>query len=280
MAIRLRSAQLIRATRFSMGVDWRWLWTELGTMLMVIGVAESSIQMFRHSFERAVHIHLALGFSKGFGLMLICLIVLAQVAACVNLMTPLFYLTTGCVVPSSILAATLWFEALVFGDMNDTATLVRSVSLTGTAVMLALCRYDRQARNLMSQLPASGIMLSLESHIRKACTMARTGLFLPPTGFGVLIGAVYCNPFWKTHGILYEWYRGRFQAAIALASLLFLVGGQDTRQTQYNLHDLYNLLLGWDSELVRRRWEKGVDWMRRRKAKLLRQPYDGRKKGL
>jgi len=263
--------QPIRLKRFSMGVDWRWLWTEVGTVLMVIGVAESSMQMFRHSFERAVHLHLALGFSKGLGLMIICLIVIAQVAACANLMAPVLYLTTGSIAPSTVLAVTLWFETLVFGDMNDTATLVRSISLTGTALMLALCRYDRQARNLMSQLPASGALLNIESNIRKLCTAMRTGIVLPPAGFIALFCAFYCNPFWRTHGILYEWYRGRFEACIASASLLFLIGGQDSR---------HNLFLGLNMQRFEKRMEMVTDWVLRRKATVLGQSYQGRKKAL
>lgn len=262
---------IARASRFSMRVDWRWLWTEIGTILMMLSVSESSLQMFRHSFERAVHVHIAIGFSKGFALMLICLTTMAQMAACVTLMTPLFYLVTGSIAPSMVLAATLWFEALVFGDMNDMATLVRSLSLTGTALMLALCRYDRQARNLMSQLPANGILLNIEAQIRKVCTTAKVGLLLPPVSFLILTYAIFGNPFWRTHGILYEWYRGRFQACVALASVLCLVGGQDTK---------HNILLGWKLQHFERRIEKATDWMLRRKATVLGRPHEGRKKAL
>lgn len=269
------NVQTARATRYSMRVEWRWVWTEVGTVLMALCVAESSLQMVRHGFERSLHIHLAVGFSKGFALMLIMLTTVAQMAACVNLLTPMFYFVTGCIAPSSVLAGTIWFEALMFGDMNDTATLVRSFSLTGTALMLALCRYDRQARSLMSQLPAGGVLFNIESQIRKVCTAARVGIFLPPASFVLLVYAMVGNPFWRTHGILYEWYRGRFQACIALASVLSLVGGQDTK---------HNILLGWKLQYLETRMEnaveKAMDWILRRRATMLGQPYQGRKKAL
>ena len=209
--------------------DWRWVWTEVGTALMVGGVGESAYQMTKHSFERSVHVHMALGFSKGLSLVFIVLVVLAQVGASVNLLVPTIYHTTGSIAPSTVLATTLWFEALLFGDMTDRATLVRTACMTLTAVMLALFRFDRQARNAMAQLPTSGTLLSIESRVRKLCTTARSGVVCPPLAAAVLLYNCYGNPFWRSHGIVYEWYHGRFQAGIAMSALLLLIAGQDTR---------------------------------------------------
>ena len=91
--------------------DWRWVWTEAGTLLMVLSVAESGWLMFTDSYQRAVHIHHLLGLSRGAALMAISAILLAQLAACVTLMVPTIYLTTGTITPSAVLVATLWFEA-------------------------------------------------------------------------------------------------------------------------------------------------------------------------
>ena len=149
--------------------DWRWVWTEIGTVIMVLCVSESGYQMVRHSFERAILIHHALGFSKGFALVLIGMVCAAKAAASMALLTPVIYMTTGAIAPSAVLAATLWFEALLFGDMADSMAIIRCVSLTATALMLALFRFDRQARNAMAQLPTSGVLLGIEARVRKVC---------------------------------------------------------------------------------------------------------------
>jgi len=242
---------------------------------MVACISESAFQMVKHSFSRAVHLNLAMGFSKGFALLIITLIVLMQVASSVALLVPTIYHTTGSIAPSVALAAMIWMEAAVFGDAMDKVFVVRCAALTATATMTALFRFDRQARNSAQQLPTSGTLLNVEAYVRKACTAARTGLIFPPLAIGTMTWVLYANPFWRSHGIIYEWYRGRFQAGFALASLLFLIGGQDTRAAV------------WTMELslkVGDRIEQFVDWLLRRKDRLLGQvsPHRplGRKKSL
>jgi len=266
-----------RYPRFSMPwvQDWRWVWTELGTAGMVVCTSESAMQLVRHSFSRAVHLNLAMGFSKGFALLIITVIVLVQVASSLTLLVPTIYHKTGSIAPSAALAATLWFEAAVFGDAMDHVFALRCAALTATATMTALFRFDRQARNSMAQLPTSGTLLNIESYVRKACTAGRTGLIFPPLAITTVAWVVYFNPFWRSHGILYEWYRGRFQAGIAMASLLLLIGGQDTRAAR------------WTAELTIRisdRVERILDLAMRRKDRLLGQDSPmrplGRKKAL
>ena len=241
---------------FTMSWDWRWFWTELGTVIMALCIAENSMQMIRHSFERAVHVHLALGLSKGFALLVIVFIILFQVAATAGLMVPVLYLTTGSIAPSAILAGAVWFEAFLFGDVTDMSFCIRCAALSATTAMLALFRFDRQARNSMAQLPTSGTLLNVEAVVRRVCTSLRTGLVLPPAGFLLLAISFYNNPFWRTHGIVYEWYRGRFQAAAAVAALMFLVAGQDTRAHTFLVD----------------RVERVYDAFMRRKEDLLGQP--------
>jgi hypothetical protein len=251
-----------------MGGDWRWLLTETGTALLVLCVAESAWQTFGHSFERAVHLHLALGISRGFALVLIGAVLGAQTLGCLSLLVPKIYLKTGAILPSSMLAATLWFETLLFGDLGDQATVARSASLTAAAVMLALFRFDRQARNAQQQIPTSGTLLNVEATIRRACTRAMTGMLLPPLALLLLVWSVAKNPYWRAHGIVYEWYRGRFQAGVASSSLLFLIAGQDTKAAVH----------------VADRWERAWDWFQGRKERLLGESPSfrplGRKKAL
>ena len=237
-----------RRNRFTMGFvqDWKAIWTETGTVGLVVCILEGILQMLLHSFSRAVHLHLVLGVSKGFALLLISMILLFQLAACATLLVPTLYFTTGTIAPSAVLVATVWFEALVFGDATDRMMMVRTLCLTATAVMLALFRFDRQARNSAQQLPTSDALLGLEATVRRACTAARTGLMLPPTAGALVLWSFYANAFWRTHGILFEWYRGRFQVGLALASLFFLLAGQDTKAQ------------GWVSCVIERigaRWE-------------------------
>ena len=260
-------------SRFTFGVgrmlaDWRWVWTEVGTALMVLLVAESGWIMFTDSYQRAIHIHHLLGLSRGAALMVISVILLAQLAACVTLMVPTIYLTTGTIAPSAALVATLWFEALVFGDMNDIAHVVRCTALTATAVMLALFRFDRQARNAAAQLPTSGTLLGIESRVRHVCTMLRAGVVFPPLATVTILLAVYKDPFWSANGILYEWYHGRFQMAVSISANMFLVAGQDTKA----------------HAVIGDRLERAYDWCMKHKEDLLGEPRGtrnlGAKKGL
>lgn len=275
LGVGVEEADLHSQRRVVMRVDWRWLWTECATAAMTLCVAESATQMIVYSFARATHVHLALGLSKGFALLIITLIVVAQIVASVALLLPAIYLKTGSVVPSGALALTLWFEACVFGDATDTAFILRSASLTATACMLALFRFDRQARNAMAQLPTSGTLLNIEATVRRGSTAACTGLVCPPCAIIVTLWAVWANPFWRTSGILYEWYRGRFQAGLAISSLLFVLGAQDTRAHTW---------LRWATERLFDKTERVVDFVLRRKDTLLGQqsPFRpiGRKKNL
>lgn len=218
-----------RIAHLWMLADWRWVWTESGTCVMAACVLDGAWQMGSHSFERALHLHIAMGMSTGFSLALISALVVAQCAACGCLLLPAVYLATGSVAPSAVLVGTLWFEAVMFGDATDTPTLVRVGCLTLTCAMLALFRYDRQARNAQRQLPTSGALLSIEASVRRACSCARTGIALPPLALLTIAWAVGCNPYWRRHGIEHEWLRGRFHAALALAAVLLLTSGQDTK---------------------------------------------------
>ena len=209
--------------------DLRRAWTEAGTVTMLVAVAEESLQMVVHAFERAVYMHASLGCSKGLALALILGVIAAQLVCGVALLVPSVYYKTGSFAPSLVLAATLWFEALLFGDLTDAAVATRSTAMTFTALMLALFRYDRQARNSKEQLPTSNWVLTAEQKIRMVCSFARTGSYTPVLATLLVIWGVVYNPFWRSRGIVFEYYRSRFQAALSVASTFFLVGGQDAK---------------------------------------------------
>lgn len=209
--------------------DWRWVWTESGTWLMAVCVGEGAWHMGSHAFARARHLHIAVGLSTGAALAIVAALVAAQAAACGGLLLPAVYTRVGSIIPSATLAATLSFEAVMFGDSADTATLVRVASLTLACAMLALFRFDRQARNAQRQLPTSGALLVVESHIRRVCNGLCTGVALPPLALAAIGWAFGHNPYWRRHGIEYEWLRGRFHATLALTALMLLTSGQDAR---------------------------------------------------
>lgn len=238
---------------FTMIWDWRWLYTEVGTVAMVSCVASGAWQMTAQSVERAVHLHLVLGLSKGFSLLIICLIVLAQALASATLLVPVLYLTTGAIVPSLILATTLWFEAFVFGDATDQNTVMRISFLSIAAAMLALFRFDRASRNSQAQLPTSSHLLMVEANVKQLCTTARTGICCPPLAAVVFLSAVFYSPYWKSSGVVAEFYRNRFHAQLSLVSLLFLLAGQDTRAHVYigeKLERLYDVFMARKESLL------------------------------
>ena len=227
-----------------MATDWCATWTLLGTTLVACCVAESAWQTCNHGFERALHLHLALGTSKGLATFQILLVVVAQTLSVLGLFVPAVYLRTGVVVPGVLLTTTVWSETLLFGDSGDATTVLRSVSLTVACLTLTLFRYDRHARSLQHQVPTSGPMLHVESIVRRVCTRARTGLAMPPLAIVTLAWSTTQNPYWRAHGVLSEWYRGRFQACAAAASVLFLAAGQDARAS-VQVHDAWLSVSRW-----------------------------------
>lgn len=255
-----------RRYQFVMLADWRWVWTEGGTLVMIACIAESGYQMLVHSIERSVHLHLVLGFSKGFSALIIFGNLTAQFCASVVLMTPVLYLVTGAIAPSATLAATLWFEALMFGDLTDQHTLLRASYLTLTATMLALFRFDRQARNSQAQLPTSGALLHVEAAVKDLCTRFHTGMALPPLAVVVFGWSLLVNPFWTAHGVVVEYYRGRCQAGLALVALLLTIAGQDTKAHVLigeRLERWYDLVMRHKEDLLGQ--ERVIRWLGKKK---------------
>lgn len=246
----------------AMLLDWRATYTELGTLAMAAAVVEGTWQLGAHGFSRALHLTLALGVGRGTALAVLGLIVCTQALSCVTLLLPVLYNRSGSVVPSAALVSTLWFEALVFGDLRDRTAQGRCACLTATAFMLALFRFDRQARNARDQLPTSGAFLSIEAMVRSLCTQARTGLLLPPAALGLFVWATGWNAFWRSHGAKYEWERARCQAGLSAAALCLLLSGQDTAA---------HVVIG-------DRLERVYDWLMCKKESLLGEGVEARQR--
>lgn len=202
--------------------------TDAGTVVMALVVAEGAWQLCIHAWSRSLHLTLALGVGRGTALAVLGLIVAAQTLSVAILLLPALYTRSGSMVPSAALAAALWLEALVFGDLSDRATQARGACLTATACMLAIFRFDQQARTARDQLPASNMLLGIEATVRSVCTRVHTGLLLPPIAVGLFVWAVAWNSFWNRHAALYEWERARCQSGLSMAALSLLLAGQDT----------------------------------------------------
>lgn len=210
-------------------LDWRSTYTDAGTATMVAVVSESAWQLAVHAWSRSLHLTLALGVGRGTALTVLGIIVGTQVVSCATLMLPSLYNRVGSVIPSAALVTTLWFETLVFGDLQDRAAQARGACLTATALMLAIFRFDRHARNTRDQLPTSGVLLGIEAAVRSMCTRVRTGLVLPPLAAGLLLWATGWNAFWRSSGVRYEYERARFHTSLSAAALCMLLSGQDSK---------------------------------------------------
>ena len=217
-----------RARRF-MIFNFRAAYVESATVLTLTGVLQQTYRLGANCFVRAVHIHLIFGVSKGLALVTILSLVMAQAAASLVLTIPTLYFTTGSIFPAAVLAFAIWLETVLFGDVYDGAFALRVAAQTAALAMLALFRYDRQARDACAQLPTDGRLLSVEAACRRACTAARVGVFLPPVAVVLLLWATFIFPFWSANGLLHEFYRARHQATTAVAALLLAAAGQDTR---------------------------------------------------
>ncbi len=234
-------------------VDLRSFYTETGILAMLLIVSGGAWELARHGFERALHLTLAIGLGKGLALAALALIVLAQMGSCATLVLSPLYNRSGSIVPSAILAAALWLEALVFGDLSDIAAQARCSCLTASACLLAIFRYDRHARNARDQIPTSGVLLAIEATTRNLCTQLKTGIVMPPMALFFLVWALGWNAFWCETGVMREYKKGWWVAALSASALCLLLSGQDTKA---------HIVLGDHVE-------KMYDWWAKRKERLL-----------
>lgn len=208
----------------------RDVYTEVGVGIAALAASEQLTQHAHHAFSHAEFLHYSLGLSKGLSVLLIALLVFGQIAAVVALVTPRVYFVVGAIAPSALLVACLWTDAILFGDSGDRIVLVRCVCFTLAAALASLFRYDRRARNAQLQIPNGGVLLSMESYIRRACTLLRTSYYCPVVGGALFIYCMLCSRFWALHGIHYEATRSRWHMFMSLSSAFFLQAAQDSNK--------------------------------------------------
>jgi hypothetical protein len=207
--------------------DSRWLWTEAGAATMVAAVAAEAARELCGCVDRAVYLNALLGVGKGLAMAGIVFLTLLQVTACVFVMVPFLYHTSGPAPPAIALAASLLVQFAAFGDPLDPVFVLRCLGLCLSAGMLALFRFDRAARNGWQQLPTEEWILTLEEKARRACKEARAGVYCPVAALALVVWSVLGNPVWMVHGAVLEWYHMRFQAALGAASFAFQLAGMD-----------------------------------------------------
>lgn len=210
----------------------RDLYTETAVGIACVVACEQILQHFANAFARAELLHLSVGVSKGFGLLLISLLLVCQSLAVVALLVPKIYLFIGAVAPSAILVISTWTDAWLFGDWSEKVVFWRCIILTASLTLIALFRFDRRARNLQLQVPTSSKLLTVEKYARTACTRLCTNMYCPVVSALLVWWSIFVNRFWKYHGLFYEFQRERWLFAMSLASLFAMQAALDTRRSK------------------------------------------------
>lgn len=227
----------------------RALYTELAVGVLCVSVAEQLARHAVNAFQRATHLHLTFGCSRGAGVLAVILLVGTQAAAAAALLLPKFYLVLGAVAPSAILSGAVWTDALLFEDLfGDRVVLIKCIVFSATAALIALFRFDRRARNAQLMVPTSSSMLAVERSMQRACTALRTASYCPVVAAVLIFWCTFCNNFWWRQRFDREYHRSRWHISLAMAALFLLQAAQDTR------HPRLWALREWAERKRRRYW--------------------------
>ncbi len=208
------------------GSEVRRVMNELGLLFIVVFIAENSYHLFSTLFERATHLRLVTGFSRGVCLFSLWSLLVTQLASTLILLTPAVYKATGHIVPSVLLTTGVLLETVAFGDLADATTALAMLCFSGATALVAVFRHDRQQRDTAMQLPTDGILLRIQEKVCVLCTLASTGLVCPPMVV-ICIYSALSNAFWNARPALAEYTRSRHKLALAAAAALVLVSAQD-----------------------------------------------------
>lgn len=231
------------------------MYTMLGTSMVAASVIVSSCVMFRGCFERAAYLSQLAGISRGMSAVLLGLTIVAQLLSCAAIVLHPLYSVVGTMFPSSVLAAAVLLEAAMFGDSSSYSDACRCACVTCALFLISVFRCDPKARR-NSQVPTSDVFLTLETGIRRACTTAHAGLFLPPLALATFALALRNSAFWKGDVLFFEWQLQRFQLRIGASALMLLLSALDTEK---RLQNASRTVLQWArrlSALARKRVHK------------------------
>ena len=211
-------------------MDWKARCCDVGTAVLVAGIAEGVHTALVDVIERAHACHFAVGLGKGACAVAGMLLGLGQLAICIVLCVPRFYRTTGAVLPALALALALVVETVLTGDANEPLALLRLLLNIANAIVLGAVRVDRAALKAQLQLPSDDVIDRLEKHLRAAVTRVRSGLWCPVAAVLLLQSAAAraggrgaANPVAALYTHL------EFQALLPAAALTLLLAAADRR---------------------------------------------------
>tara|TARA_B110000902_G_C14192713_1_gene544782 strand:+ start:463 stop:1260 length:798 start_codon:yes stop_codon:yes gene_type:complete len=200
---------------------------DVGSVFLVLCTMVDTLETMLHAFERSHHVHIVFGVSRGTALGALGVVTAVQMAAQIALLFNRFFFAIGAILPSTTLAALVWAQAFVLGELSDSAVLVWCAAVSAGAAVIALFRYDRQARASLEQVPVDQRLFLFETKINEICSRLRTGLVLTPTSVALFFYAIVVHPFWSTTSAAHEYHQARFRACMALSAVSLLIGAQD-----------------------------------------------------
>lgn len=226
---RIRFHSLAAKSRFTLALErvaMRDICTYAGLSFLALYTTESSYQLYTTLFERATHLHLVVGASRGVCLFGVWVLLMLQCAATAALLVPAVYRRIGPMPPSITLSLTTMLEVVAFGDLRDATTALGMVCTSASAALLGVVRYDRQQRDVALQLPTNGRLLGVQEHVHTLCTATSAGAVCPPLAALSTYSAL-SNAFWRARPLLVEYMRARHKLALGASALLLLLAAQD-----------------------------------------------------
>jgi hypothetical protein len=197
---------------------------EAGFVFVLVLEIQSSCNLWQNCYVRANHIHLLTGISTGASLLLMFLLLFVQLLSTTVLSVPKLYKKLGSVLPGFGLSSCALVEASVFGDLNDSTTILQLLCFTCSTVLVALFRHDKQQRQHALQVPVE--TSRVQEKARTLCTVCSAGVVCPPIACISLYSAL-CNIYWTRRPVLVEYTRSRHQLALAACALSLLLSAHD-----------------------------------------------------
>ena len=224
---------------------------DVGSVFLVLCTMVDSLETLVHAFERSHHVHIVFGVSRGVALVALGFVTAVQIAAQVALLFNRFFLAIGAILPSITLAALVWAQAFVLGELTDSAVLVRCAAVSVGAAVIALFRYDRRARASLEQVPVDQKLFIVETKVKETCSRIRAGLVLTPASIAIFFYALLVHPFWSRTGAAHEYHQARFRTSMALSAASLLIGAQDVTSFVFLRDRVEQWSEGWEG------WEGG-----------------------
>lgn len=248
---------------------------DIGSVFLVLCTSVDTMETLVHAFERSHHVHIVFGVSRGTALVALGFVIAVQMAAQIALLFNRFFLAIGAILPSTTLAALVWAQAFVLGELTDSAVLVRCAAVSVGTAVIALFRYDRQSRASLEQIPVDQRLFLVETKVKEMCTRMRAGMVLTPASVVFFFYAMVVHPFWSTTSAAHEYHQSRFRACMALSAMSLLIGAQDVASFVFLRDRLEQWSDGWEGGGLPR---VGLQAFLRRRNGLLGGTREGKKK--